>query len=575
MPIVNGRPGDLGTMTEMVFANGSSITSVPTTEDAGRSEAVSLLVVDEAAIVRYANQIWAAAFPTLSTGGSAIINSCITGETEIIGSNGNFRVDSIAPKEFGKHNVEHLNLKVLTHTGKWQRVIGAVNKGELETWEVESTDGRVLNCTPAHRLLTTKGWRTVRVIIKSKLNIITFDSGLNNVTELTITKPQKKEILKTIKEYPKYKGSYAKKIINELLYEDGIEVSSSYISRIINETRTKTVQISKLKLVRKYVANIYDISVESDESYITNNGVISHNTPYGVGNWYHKSWVDSMTPNSVFNPIRLKWQMHPDRDLNWYNEMSAALGPRRTAQEVDGSFLASGYSVFDLADIKQIEDLLSDFEVLETRYNGGLRIIKRPQQGKKYFIGADIATGRAKDYSAFSIMDRQGDEVAYFKGRVPIEKFIEILNEYGRTYNNALLAPEANDVGIAVVIGLQSLNYPNLYYTEQLVKEKGQSRKIKKKIPGWLTTTANRSLIIDELEQDIRNEFINVKDPFFAEEAYTFIYDSRNKPVAMGKGTNKSDEEDEVTYTDDAILAKAITNFVRKGSMNSMIVLPA
>lgn len=372
MPIINGRPNELGTVTEIQFANGSTITSVPTTEDAGRSEAVSLLVIDEAAIVRFANQIWAAAFPTLSTGGSAIVNS----------------------------------------------------------------------------------------------------------------------------------------------------------------------------------------------------------TPFGVGNWYHQTWVNSLTPNNTFHPIRLKWQMHPDRDINWYNEMANALGPRRTAQEVDGSFLSSGYSVFDLADIKQIEDLLSDFEVIETRYNGSLRIINKPKANTKYFIGADIATGRAKDYSAFSIMSRSGEEVAYFKGRVPIEKFIEILNEYGRMYNNATLAPEANDVGVAVVIGLQSLNYPNLYFTEQLVKEKGKNRRIKKKTPGWITTTANRSLIIDELEQDIRNEYITVKDPFFAEEAYTFVYDNRNRPVAMGKGNTKDAEEDDITYTDDSIMAKAITNFIRKGSMNSMIVLP-
>ena len=35
--IVNGRTGENGTATEMEFANGSMISSVPTTEDAGRS----------------------------------------------------------------------------------------------------------------------------------------------------------------------------------------------------------------------------------------------------------------------------------------------------------------------------------------------------------------------------------------------------------------------------------------------------------------------------------------------------------------------------------------------------------
>ena len=35
----------------------------------------------------------------------------------------------------------------------------------------------------------------------------------------------------------------------------------------------------------------------------------------------------------------------------------------------------------------------------------------------------------------------------------------------------------------------------------------------------------NRSVIIEGLEQDIREENIIVKDPFFVQEAPTFIYD--------------------------------------------------
>ena len=52
-PIVNGRNGEYGTVEEIEFSNGSVISSIPTTEDAGRSEALSLLVIDEAAIVRW------------------------------------------------------------------------------------------------------------------------------------------------------------------------------------------------------------------------------------------------------------------------------------------------------------------------------------------------------------------------------------------------------------------------------------------------------------------------------------------------------------------------------------------
>lgn len=57
--------------------NGSKITAVATTSDAGRSEALSLLVIDEAAIVdsKKVDDLWAAALPTLSLGGNGIIIS--------------------------------------------------------------------------------------------------------------------------------------------------------------------------------------------------------------------------------------------------------------------------------------------------------------------------------------------------------------------------------------------------------------------------------------------------------------------------------------------------------------------
>lgn len=62
-------------VSKLSFATGSEIQSVPTSEEAGRSESLSLLIIDEAAFVRWIDRIWQAAFPTLSTGGAAIVLS--------------------------------------------------------------------------------------------------------------------------------------------------------------------------------------------------------------------------------------------------------------------------------------------------------------------------------------------------------------------------------------------------------------------------------------------------------------------------------------------------------------------
>lgn len=66
-------------MSTLVFANSSRIMSVPTSEEAGRSEGLSLLIIDEAAFVRWIAKIWGAAFPTLSTGGMCIAISTANG----------------------------------------------------------------------------------------------------------------------------------------------------------------------------------------------------------------------------------------------------------------------------------------------------------------------------------------------------------------------------------------------------------------------------------------------------------------------------------------------------------------
>lgn len=59
--------------------NGSRILATSSAGDAGRSFALSLLIIDEAAFIDGIDEIWTAAYPTLSTGGRAIILSTPNG----------------------------------------------------------------------------------------------------------------------------------------------------------------------------------------------------------------------------------------------------------------------------------------------------------------------------------------------------------------------------------------------------------------------------------------------------------------------------------------------------------------
>jgi hypothetical protein len=64
---------------QITFNNGSQIKAIPTSDDAGRSEALSLLIIDEAAFVKNFDDLWAGLWPTVSTGGRAILLSTPNG----------------------------------------------------------------------------------------------------------------------------------------------------------------------------------------------------------------------------------------------------------------------------------------------------------------------------------------------------------------------------------------------------------------------------------------------------------------------------------------------------------------
>lgn len=83
--MLNGLPSWLlltkfdPTKQSISFSNGSQIVAIPTSDDAGRSEALSLLIIDEAAFIRDFEEIWTGLAPTFSTGGNAIILSTPNG----------------------------------------------------------------------------------------------------------------------------------------------------------------------------------------------------------------------------------------------------------------------------------------------------------------------------------------------------------------------------------------------------------------------------------------------------------------------------------------------------------------
>ena len=174
-------------------------------------------------------------------------------------------------------------------------------------------------------------------------------------------------------------------------------------------------------------------------------------------------------------------------------------------------------------------------------------VYRKTEPGEIYVISADIAEGlRGGDYSVATIFNRRtGEEVAFFRKQLPPDIFGEILDKWGRRYNNALMIPESNNHGIATIGILKKLSYPSLYFRPSKVET--ISLVFTDRI-GWRTTGANRGWLIDDFIKALREDGMIVHSKILADEISVFNYDDNGnmQPVSG--------------HHDDSIFAAAIAN---------------
>lgn len=111
-----------------------------------------------------------------------------------------------------------------------------------------------------------------------------------------------------------------------------------------------------------FIQNIEDIWISSQSTLSTGGNAIVLSTPNGVGNWFHKTWINAgQGPDeNGFNTIRLHWSVHPERDQTWRDEQEIKLGAKGAAQECDCLWGTSTVNVFDSLTGKNIDIKLED-----------------------------------------------------------------------------------------------------------------------------------------------------------------------------------------------------------------------
>lgn len=144
---------------EVVFPNGSSITSLTSSPHTLRSNSASLNILDEVAFMPHMEEMWSAGQPTLVHGG------CLAPDSLVNDKRGLRRID--AYHSDNELRWEHADADVFVEGGDVQHVTHSYNNGIVKTRRIETCDGYLIEASYDHKLrvLDESGeyvWRKVK-----------------------------------------------------------------------------------------------------------------------------------------------------------------------------------------------------------------------------------------------------------------------------------------------------------------------------------------------------------------------------------------------------------------------------
>jgi hypothetical protein len=179
-----------------------------------------------------------------------------------------------------------------------------------------------------------------------------------------------------------------------------------------------------------------------------------------------------------------------------------------------------------------------------------LLVWRGPEEGRKYFIGADVGEGLAHgDASAAYVLEKEtGEQVAELHGRVAPGRFAKLLAALGRWYNRAELGVERNNHGHTVLDALEnSLHYHPLYHHRSYDRDGTRTKRL-----GYPTNAQTKPIMIDDLAEAISEGYLRIHSVGLIDECLAFVTtDTGSREAQPGKH-------------DDRVIAAAIAWQVRK-----------
>jgi hypothetical protein len=109
-------------------------------------------------------------------------------------------------------------------------------------------------------------------------------------------------------------------------------------------------------------------------------------------------------------------------------------------------------------------------------------------------------------------------------GKIPPDKLADLLLEYGKKYNTALLCPERNTFGYFTCVKLRDAGYKRLYYKNASGDMWEYISSNPEDVPGFETQGNTRPQILAKLEELIRNKVLKIYSQRFYDQMQGFIW---------------------------------------------------
>ena len=218
--------------------------------------------------------------------------------------------------------------------------------------------------------------------------------------------------------------------------------------------------LDEFAFVPNHIADSFFASVYPTITSGKSTKVIMVSTPHGMNHFY-RYWHDAERGKNEYIPTDVHWSEVPGRDEVWKEQTIANTSEQQFKIEFECEFLGS------------VDTLIAPSKLRSMVYqqpektSAGLDVYVQPQKDHDYVISVDVARGVGKDYSAFVVVDitefPHSVVAKYRNNDIKPMLFPSVINDVGKSYNDAFVLCEVNDVGDQVAAILNyDLEYKNL-----------------------------------------------------------------------------------------------------------------